>query len=145
MVIDLCITYTEVLAVVGGSSDWLLVGTPSAIRPELGSKWAEHSLPIRMSLYIFLIYKIFITYAVCVSIFMTSLLGVDVGLSARNYSLHRETILSLIQVIVSSLGEQIFIRKKTETVMRITVCICAPYSCRVQMEIKERWGQTRVF
>ena len=27
----------------------------------------------------------------------------------------------------------------------MTVCICAPYNCRFQMEIKERWGQTRLF
>ena len=32
---------------------WLLVGTPSAIRPQLASRQAEHSLPIRMPLYIF--------------------------------------------------------------------------------------------
>ena len=63
-------------------------------------------------------------------------------ISARNYlqyrrhSPHRETILSLIQAIVSSLGGQIFIRKN-KTVMRITVCICAPYNCRFQMEIKK--------
>ena len=42
---------------------WLLVGTPSAIKPELASRRAEHSLP-----YSDLLNKIFITYAVCVSI-----------------------------------------------------------------------------
>ena len=35
---------------------WLLVGTPSAMRPELAARWTEHGLHIRMSLYIFLIY-----------------------------------------------------------------------------------------
>ena len=59
-------------------------------------------------------------------------------------SLHRETFLSLIQAFVCSSGEQIFIRKN-EMVMRIIVFICAPYNCRFQMEIIERYGQTRVF
>ena len=80
----------------------------------------------------------------------------SVSTSARNYlqyrrhSLNREIlqigskILSLIQGIVSLSGDQIFIRKN-EMVMRITVCICASYNCRFQMEIKERWGQARVF
>ena len=36
--------------------------------------------PIRMSLNIFLIYILFFNYAVCVLIFMTSLLGVAVDL-----------------------------------------------------------------
>ena len=36
----------------------------------------------------------------------------------------------------SSSGGQIFIWEN-ETVMRITVCICAPYNCRLQMEIKK--------
>ena len=57
---------------------WLLVGTPSAIRPELASRRAKQSLPYSMSLYFW--YIILITYAVRVSIFMTSSLGVAVGL-----------------------------------------------------------------
>ena len=51
---------------------------------------------------------------------------------------------------VSDSGDCLFIgrtdfQRKKETVMRITVCICAPYNCRFQMEMKKRWGQTRVF
>ena len=42
-------------------------------------------------------------------------------------------------------GRTDFHPKKRETGMHITVCICTPYNCRFQMEIKERWGQTRVF
>ena len=53
----------------------LLVGTPSAIRPELASRRAEHSLSYSdVAIYIF------ITYAVCVLIVMPSPLGVAVGL-----------------------------------------------------------------
>ena len=59
---------------------WLLVGTPSAIRPELAFSRAEHSLPYSdVTIYIFC-YIIFIIYALRVSIFMTSPLGVAVGL-----------------------------------------------------------------
>ena len=54
------------------SSLWLLVGTPSAIRPELAFSRAEHSLPYSdVTIYIFAV--IFIIYALRVSIFMTSL------------------------------------------------------------------------
>ena len=53
---------------------WLLVGTP-AIRPEFASSQAENSRP-----YSDVAKYIFITYAVCVLIFMTSPLGVVVGL-----------------------------------------------------------------
>ena len=49
---------------------WLLVGTPSAIRPELAFSRAEHSLP----------YSDVNNYALRVTIFMTSPLGVAVGL-----------------------------------------------------------------
>ena len=63
---------------------WLLVETLSAVRPELSSRWTKHDLPIRMSLYFFFIYiyKIYylFTYAVYVSIFITSPLGVVVDL-----------------------------------------------------------------
>ena len=59
---------------------WLLVGTPLAIRPELAPRRAEHSLYYSdVAIYIFL-YVIFITYAVCVLIFMTSPLDIAVGL-----------------------------------------------------------------
>ena len=59
---------------------WLLVGTPSAIRPELAFSRAEHSLPYSdVTIYIFC-YIIFIIYALRVTIFMTSPLGVAVGL-----------------------------------------------------------------
>ena len=44
---------------------WWLVGTLSAIRPELASRLAEHSLPYSdVNLYIYFWYLIFITYAV---------------------------------------------------------------------------------
>ena len=60
---------------------WLLVGTPSAIRPELAFSRAEHSRPYSdVAKYIFDNYILFINYAVCVMIFMTSPLGVAVGL-----------------------------------------------------------------
>ena len=62
---------------------WLLVGTPSAIIPELAFSRAEHSRPYSdVAKYIFGIYMIyyFINYAVCVLIFMTSPLCVAVGL-----------------------------------------------------------------
>ena len=60
---------------------WLLVGTLSAIRPELAFSRAEHSLPYsNVIIYIFAMYIIFIIYALPVSIFMTSPLGVAVGL-----------------------------------------------------------------
>ena len=59
---------------------WLLVGTPSAIRPELAFSRAEHSLPYSdVTIYIIAILYLF-TYALRVSIFMTSPLGVAVGL-----------------------------------------------------------------
>ena len=59
---------------------WLLVGTPSAVGPELAFSRAEHSLPYSdVTIYIFC-YIIFIIYALRVSIFMTSPLGVAVGL-----------------------------------------------------------------
>ena len=54
---------------------WLLVGTPSAIRPELAFSRAEHSLS-----YLDVCYIMFIIYALRVSIFITSPLGVAVGL-----------------------------------------------------------------
>ena len=54
---------------------WLLVGTPSAVRPELTSRRAEHSLPPFGCHYIYIWYLIFITYAVCVSIVMISSCG----------------------------------------------------------------------
>ena len=58
----------------------LLVGTVSAIRSELASKWAEHSLPDpNVTVYLFW-FVTFITYTVCVSIFITSSLGVAVDL-----------------------------------------------------------------
>ena len=58
---------------------WLLVGTPSAIRPELAFSRAEHSLSyLDVTIYIFC-YIIFIIYALLVSIFMTSPNGVAVG------------------------------------------------------------------
>ena len=57
----------------------LLVGTPSAIGPELAFSRAEHSLPYS-DVYIYFCYIIFIIYALRVSIFMTSPLGVAVGL-----------------------------------------------------------------
>ena len=66
-------------------------------------------------------------------------------LQYRRHSPNRETILSLIQAIVSSSGGQIFIRKKNETVIRITVCICAPYNCRFQMEIKKDGDKPAIF
>ena len=54
----------------------LLVETVSAIRPELTSKWAEHSLPdANVTVYLFW-FITFITYTVCVSNFITSSLGV---------------------------------------------------------------------
>ena len=57
---------------------WLLFGTPSAIRPELAFSRVEHSRPYSdVAKFIF---DIFINYAVCVLIFMTSPLGVAVGL-----------------------------------------------------------------
>ena len=60
---------------------WLLVGTPAAIRPELAFSRAEHSRPYSdVAKYILSLYIIFINYAVCVLIFMTSPLCVAVGL-----------------------------------------------------------------
>ena len=59
---------------------WLLVGTPSAIIPELAFSRAEHSRPYSdVAKYIFW-YILFINFAVCLLIFMTSPLGVAVGL-----------------------------------------------------------------
>ena len=58
---------------------WLLVGTPSAIGPELAFSLAEHSLPYS-DVTIYFCYIIFIIYALRVSSFMTSTLGVAVGL-----------------------------------------------------------------
>ena len=58
---------------------WLLFGTPSAIRPEVASRRAEHSLHIRISLYKFLINNIYYLCCTCID-FMTSPLGVAVGL-----------------------------------------------------------------
>ena len=58
----------------------LLVGTPSAIRPELAFSRAEHSLSYSdVTIYIFC-YIMFIIYALRVSILMTSPLGMAVGL-----------------------------------------------------------------
>ena len=55
---------------------WLLVGTPSAIRPELPSRRAEHSLPyLDVTIYYIFCYIIFIIYSLSESIFMTSPLG----------------------------------------------------------------------
>ena len=54
---------------------WFLVGTPSAIRPELASRRAEHSLPFPdVTIYSVLIYNI--CYLCCLSIdfFITSTL-----------------------------------------------------------------------
>ena len=63
---------------------WLLVGTPSAIIPELAFSRATHSRPYSdVAKYIYnciYIYILFINYAVCVLIFMTTPLGVAVGL-----------------------------------------------------------------
>ena len=54
---------------------WLLVGTPSAIRPELAFSRAEHSLPYSdVTIYIFC-YIIFIIYALRVSIYIPLHLG----------------------------------------------------------------------
>ena len=52
---------------------WLFVGIPTALAPELASRWAEHRLLWWMSLYIFLM-SVFITLNVCVIIIMVSLL-----------------------------------------------------------------------
>ena len=59
---------------------WLLVGTPSAIRPELAFSRAEHSPALFGCHHIYFCYIIFIIYALRVTIFMTSPLGVAVGL-----------------------------------------------------------------
>ena len=48
---------------------WFLVGTPSAIRPELASRRAEHSLPFPDVTIYSVWYIIFATYVVWVSIF----------------------------------------------------------------------------
>ena len=64
-------------------SFWLYVGSPSAIRPDLAFSRAEHSLPysyVTIYIYIYFCYIIFIIYALRLSIFMTSPLGVAVGL-----------------------------------------------------------------
>ena len=54
---------------------WLLVGTPSAIKPELTSRRAEYSLPYSdVTIYIFC-YIIFIIYALRVSILWPLRLG----------------------------------------------------------------------
>ena len=59
-------------------SIFLLVGTPSAPRPELASRGAEHSLLWRMSFYIFDI--LFVSpNMLCVMIFMASLFWLAVG------------------------------------------------------------------
>ena len=58
---------------------WSLVGTPSAIRPELAFSRAAHSLPY-VDVTLYFCYILFIIYALRVSIFMTSPLGVAVGL-----------------------------------------------------------------
>ena len=42
------------------------------------------------------------------------------------------------------IGRQIF-NQKNETVMRITVCICVPYNCRFQMEIKNEGDKPAFF
>ena len=59
---------------------WLLVETSSAIIPELAFSRAEHSRPYSDVAKIYFWYILFINYAVCVLIFMTSPLGVAVGL-----------------------------------------------------------------
>ena len=58
------------------------IGPSSAIRPELAFSRAEHSLPYPdVTIYIYIyIFVIFIVYALRVSIFMTSPLGVADGL-----------------------------------------------------------------
>ena len=58
---------------------WLLVGTPSAIDTELARIWAERSLSC-LDVIIYIFKYIFVTYAVCESVFMTSPLGMAVGL-----------------------------------------------------------------
>ena len=64
---------------------WLLVGTPSAIRPELAFSRAEHSLPYSdVTIYIFAI-SYFYLCSTCID-FMTSPLGVAVGFFLRSYS-----------------------------------------------------------
>ena len=51
---------------------WLLIGTPSAIRPELASRWEEHSLSYSdVTIYIFLICNIYYLCCFCID-FMTS-------------------------------------------------------------------------
>ena len=56
-----------------------LVGTPSAIRPEFAFSRAEHCL-LYSDVIIYFCYIIFIIYALRVSIFMTSPLGLAFGL-----------------------------------------------------------------
>ena len=59
---------------------WLLVGTPSAIRPDLASRRAEYSLPYSdVTIYIFLLYNIYHLCFTCRD-FRTSPIGVAVGL-----------------------------------------------------------------
>ena len=53
----------------------LLIGTPSAIRPELASRRAEHSQPYSDVTIFYFCYITFIIFALRVSIFMTSPLG----------------------------------------------------------------------
>ena len=59
---------------------WLLVGNPSATRPELAFSRTEPSLPFSdVTLYIFLLYYTYHLCFTCIE-FMTSPLGVAVGL-----------------------------------------------------------------
>ena len=54
---------------------WLLVGTPSAIRPELAFIRASIACPIRMSLYIFLLYYIYHLCFTCIDFYYLSAWG----------------------------------------------------------------------
>ena len=49
---------------------WLLVGTPSAIRPELASRRAKHSLPYSdVTIYILLIYNVYHLCCMCIDLY----------------------------------------------------------------------------
>ena len=66
---------------------WLLVGTPSAIRPELASRRAEHILSysdVTIYIPVFLIYNIYYLCCTCID-FMTSPPVVAVGLLLEVY------------------------------------------------------------
>ena len=54
---------------------WLLVWTPSAIRPELVSAGRSIACPIRMALYIFLLYYIYYLCFTCIDLYDLSALG----------------------------------------------------------------------